>query len=284
MHYCKRIKGVLLSLDFRMGFITLVRISCKMWNCPCCRQKNARNWRAYLLDTFNKKFGHEAWCFMTITAHKNAHRAGSVMTIRNLQQVWKRLYDRLRRYYGKSIEYVRIFERHSSGRFHMHILINTGLEYDKKGYVIKDKLDEFRHPDCKWLRLACSQLGGGWRVHIKRVWDDQKRSSNIGLVVGYILKYMGKDMASFEFPKHQRRIQTSRRVGSPATAAKGVGTWEHKREIGLDYLKSAPKRIVDMTTGEIINERSFEGEAYYPPFEYYRGESLTNETKSHLMT
>ena len=167
----------------------------------------------------------------------------------------------------------------------MHILINTGEEYDKKQYVIKDKLDEFRHPDNRWLRVACSQLGGGWRCHIKRVWDDQKRSSNIGLVVGYILKYMGKDMASFEFPKHQRRIQTSRKVGSPASAAKGVGTWQHKREIGLDYLKTAEKRIVDMTTGEIINERSFEGEAYYPPYEYYKGEdSLTNETKYHMVT
>jgi hypothetical protein len=247
-----------------------------MWNCPHCRQKNARNWRAYLLDTFNKRFGHEHWCFFTITANKGAHKHSAEMTIRNLQQVWKPLYDRLRRYYSKRLEYVRIFERHLSGRFHMHILINVGLEYDKKGYVIKDKIDEFRHPDCKWLRAACCSLGGGMRVHIRRVWDDQKRSTNVGLVVGYILKYMGKDMASFAFPKHQRRIQTSRLVGSPSRAAKGMGTWEHKREIGLDYVKTAAKPVVDMTTGEILTERSFEGEHYYPPLEYYRGEMEYN--------
>jgi Replication protein len=273
MSYCKRLKGVLLSLDFRMGFITLVRVSCKMWNCPCCRVKNARNWRAYLLDTFNKKFGHEAWCFVTITAHKNAHKHSSEMTIKNLQQGWKRLYDRLRRHYKKRLEYVRIFERHASGRFHMHILLNVGLEYDKSGFVIKGKLDEFRHPECRYLSRACASVGIGWRVHIRRVWDDVKRSSNVGLVVGYILKYMGKDMASFAFPKHQRRIQTSRKIGSPATNAKGVGTWEHKREIGITYLREAKKRIVDMTTGEVLAIRSFEGEAYYPPLEYYRGET-----------
>lgn len=274
MTYCKRLKGILLSHDFRNGYITLVRISCKMWNCPCCSQKNARNWRAYLLDTFNKRFGHDAWCFLTITANRGAHKHSSEMTIRNLQQVWKRLYDRMRRHYGKRFEYIRIFERHQSGRFHMHILINCGLEYDKHAFVIKDKLDEFRHPECRWLKLACVELGGGHRVHIRRVWDDKKRSANVGLVIGYILKYMGKDMASFAFPKHQRRIQTSRNIGSPATNAKGVGTWEHRREIGIAYLSEVKKRIVDMTTGEILTPRSFEGESYYPPLEYYRGELL----------
>lgn len=156
----------------------------------------------------------------------------------------------------------------------MHILINCGLEYDKHAFVIKDKLDEFRHPECRWLKLACVELGGGHRVHIRRVWDDKKRSANVGLVIGYILKYMGKDMASFAFPKHQRRIQTSRNIGSPATNAKGVGTWEHRREIGIAYLSEVKKRIVDMTTGEILTPRSFEGESYYPPLEYYRGELL----------
>lgn len=208
---------------------------------------------------------------MTITAHKNAHKHSSQMTIKNLQQVWKRLYDRLRRRYGKRLEYVRIFERHSSGRFHMHILLNNGVEYDKASFVIKDKLDEFRHPECRWLKLACVSVGGGWRVHMRRVWDDVRKTSNVGLVIGYILKYMGKDMASFEFPKHQRRIQTSRNIGSPATNAKGQGVWEHMREIGLDYVRTAGKRIVDMTTGEILTVRSFEGEAYYPPQEYYNG-------------
>lgn len=274
MSYCKRIKGVLLSLDFRLGFITLVRISCKQWGCPCCAQKNARNWRAYLLDTFNKRFGHEKWCFLTITAHKNAHKHSAEATILNLQQVWKRLYDRLLRRYGKGLQYVRIFEKHKSGRFHMHILLNIGDRYDSHNRLIRSKLDEFRHPECRWLSRACAEVGGGWRVHIKRVWDDQKKSSNVGIVVGYILKYMGKDMANFKFPAHKRRIQTSRKIGSPATNAKGVGTWEHKREIGITYLKEAKKNIVDMTTGEILTEQSFEGEGYYPQYEYYTGKLI----------
>jgi len=96
-------------------------------------------------------------------------------------------------------------------------------------------------------------------------------------VVGYILKYMGKDMASFQFPKHQRRVQCSRKIGSPQTNAKGQGTWEHKREIGITYLKEAKKNIVDMTTGEILTEQSFEGEGYYPQYEYYTGKLIYEE-------
>jgi hypothetical protein len=271
MSYCKRIKGILLSHDLRIGLISLVRISCKQWGCPCCAQKNARNWRAYLLDTFNKKFGHEKWCFLTITANKGAHAHSSEMTIRNLQQVWKPLYDRLLRRYGKGLQYVRVFEQHESGKFHMHILLNIGAQYDEKKFVIKTKDDEFNHPDCQWLSDTCASLGGGWRVHIRRVWDNKAKTENVGLVVGYILKYMGKKMANFKFPKHQRRIQTSRKIGSPQTNAKGTGTWEHMREIGISYLKQATKPIVDFTTGEILSERSFEGEAYYPQIEYYTG-------------
>lgn len=272
MSYCKRIKGILLSLDFRMGFITLVRISCKQWGCPCCAKKNARNWRAYLLDTFNKRFRGVKWCFITITANKNAHKHSSEMTILNLQQVWKVLYDRLLRRYGRDqMEYVRVFEQHKSGRFHMHILLSCGEGYDAHGIQPPDLKSEKRHPECRWLKDTVKHLGGGEIAHIRRVMDYETRSQGVGLVVGYILKYMGKDMCSFKFPPHKRRIQTSRRVGSPKTAAVGIGTWEHKREIGTTYLREAKQKIVDMTTGEILNERSFEGESYYPPLEYYTG-------------
>lgn len=276
MSYCKRIKGVLLSLDFRLGFITLVRISCKQWGCPCCAQKNARNWRAYLLDTFNKRFGHEKWCFLTITANPGAHKHSPEMTILNLQQVWKKLYDRMLRKFGRGLQYVRVFEQHEKKTFHMHVLINIGEQYDAYNYLIKTPKDEFNHPMCRWFKDTMAALGGGPIAHIRRVWDDAARSANVGLVVGYILKYMGKKMANFKFPKHQRRVQTSRKIGSPATNASGQGTWEHKRKIGITYLKEAKKNIVDVTTGEILTEQSFGGESYYPQWEDYCGK-LTYE-------
>lgn len=267
---CNRIKGIMISEDFRQGFTTLVRIRCEMWNCPDCGPINAQRWRAYLLDRFNKAFGHEKWVFGTITAPGWAHRKGAAETLKNLQSGWKRLYDRLRRHYKKSIEYVRVFEQHASGRYHMHFLINAGAEYDAHNFIAENVKREFRHPECIWLRKTCVELKMGWRVHLRRVWDSEKRTENVGLVVGYILKYMGKNMSIMDFPKHQRRIQTSRKIGSPDTAAKGLGTWVHMRELPISALKGN-RKILDMSTGEILTVQSFEGEHYYPPLKYYRG-------------
>lgn len=269
---CQRIKGVVYSDDFKKGYRVLVRLSCKMWGCPYCGPKNAIAWRAYLLDRFNKTMRDEEWCFVTITAHRAAHRTPR-LSLLNLQQVWKRLYDRLkRRYNGKHMQYVRVFETHASGRFHMHLLLNIGVYYDSREFVIKGELDEYRHPDCKWLRVACAELGGGWRVHIRRVWERDTKTANVGLVVGYIVKYLGKQLVDMDIPKHQRRIQTSRKIGSPATNAKGQGAWTHVREIPMSMLKTSPVPIVDWCTGEILRPESFEGESYYPPLRFYRGE------------
>jgi len=154
----------------------------------------------------------------------------------------------------------------------MHILLACGAAYDKVPFAIRSKKDELNHPECKWLSATCARLGGGWRVHMSRVVDRATGFANAGLVTGYILKYMGKNFGGFSFPKHQRRVCTSRRIGSPDTASTGQGTWEFRREISLTTVIISPRPIVDMTTGEILNERSFEGEGYYPPIEYYRGE------------
>lgn len=272
MNECMRIKGVVYSDDFKQGYRTLVRLRCKMWGCPYCGPQNAIAWRAYLLDRFNKALRDEAWVFATITAHRKAHKTVKTSLL-NLQQVWKRLYDRLkRRYNGKDLQYVRVFEQHASGRFHMHLLLNIGVYYDSREFVIRTPLDEYRHPDCRWLRLACAELGGGWRVHMRRVWEHTTKTANVGLVVGYIVKYLGKQMVDLDMPKHQRRIQTSRKIGSPNTAAKGQGTWTHAREIPLSMLRTIHLPILDYSTGEVLQESSFEGEAYYPPLRYYRGE------------
>jgi len=268
--WCMRIKGIVWSDDFKKGYRTLVRLNCKQWSCPHCGPLNALAWRAYLLDRFNKTFKHAKWCFFTITAHKNAKKETSV--IKNLQSVWKRLYDRLKRRYGpKNIQYVRVFEKGTkNGRFHMHFLMNCGAAYDKWEFVIRTPTDEFRHPECKWLRKACASLGGGWRCHIRRVWEQENHAENVGLVVGYILKYMGKDMVSFEFPKYQRRVQASRKIGSPSRSKESSGTWEHTREVPLSWLVTSPLPMYDLTYAEIVTMASFEGEPYYPPLRFYK--------------
>src|SRR6187549_247359 len=195
MPYCHRLKGIMVSYDHKPGYAVISRISCKMWGCPACGPQNALNWRAYLLSKFNKDLKQEEWCFFTITAHRKAHKAGAMQTLKNLQQVWKKLYDHLLRRYGPAhMQYVRVFEQHKTGRYHMHFLLNCGAEYDAHNYIIKNLRSEFYHPECKWLRKVCAKLGGGWRVHIRRVWEAETKTANVGLVVGYIISYVGKQM------------------------------------------------------------------------------------------
>lgn len=280
MSECMRIKGVVISDDFKPGYTTIIRLRCKMWSCPHCGPINAQSWRAYLLDRFNKALREEKWIFCTITAHRNAHRAGPIATLLNLQRAWKKLYDALGRRYGRGFQYVRVFEQHLSGRYHMHFLLNAGAQYDAHDFLIKDTLDEYRHPECKWLRRAVSRLGAGWRCHIRRVWEARTRTANVGLVVGYMIKYMGKNMAIMEFPKYQRRIATSSKIGSPKRAAAGQGSWEHAREYSLEKFLSSKKPVLDFSTGEILQANSFEGESYYPPLRYYRGEGWNAEDES----
>lgn len=276
---CMRIKGVVISHDYAPSQITLVRLVCKQWSCPSCGPQNAVNWRAYLLKTFNDKYRDEQWCFFTITAERSLKTA--IGQITNLQNVWKRLYDRLRRRYGKkNTLYVRMFEPGElKGRFHMHFLMNCGQAYDSHNFVISDLLSEMRHPECKWLRKACAALRGGWRVHIRRVWEAETKTTNVGLVVGYLIKYIGKNMASFEFPKYQRRIQCSREIGSPPRSKVSSGTWEMTREISRSWLSLTERPMLDLTAGQRVTLESFEGEFYYPPLRFYgaRGEDEEGE-------
>src|ERR1044072_6889789 len=82
--------------------LLVARLRCKMWDCEYCATKNRSIWRAHIIDTVNKLGGN--WLFMTITAHRNAHRVGK--TLINLKNAWKRLYDRLRyKFKGKKVEY-----------------------------------------------------------------------------------------------------------------------------------------------------------------------------------
>lgn len=273
MTHCVRIKGVVVSDDFKKGFRTLVRLNCKMWDCPYCGQRNAAAWRAYLLDRFNKTMRDEKWCFFTITASPWTHKKSALATLENLQAAWKKLYDRLLRHYGKGLQYVRVFEKHKSGRYHMHFLLNVGAQYDAHNFAINRLSDEMRHPECKWLRKAMVALKAGWRVHIRRVWERETKTANVGLVVGYLLKYFGKQLVEMDMPKYQRRIQTSRKIGSPATNAKGQGNWVHMREIPLHMVTRSPIPVFDLTTGQTLTKESFEGESYYPPARYYRGEN-----------
>jgi hypothetical protein len=161
----------------------LYRTACKQWNCPVCGPKNALKWIGRILEHLNLPASKKLnWYFLTITAHQSMR--GAQASRKNLVAGWKKLYNRMRRKYGIS-EYVKVWEFHRDGSFHLHILIARKIGK-------------------RWLKNNSAECGMGYIC-------DSSRAKNPGQVAGYCAKYMLK---SFEYADKyiggMRRIECSR--------------------------------------------------------------------------
>jgi len=151
-----------------------------MWSCRVCGARNARRWNARLIHHMNTVDAY-GWYFLTITAHDKWR--GKDASVQNLRQGWKKLYNRMRRKYGRT-DYAKVWEFHKDGSFHLHIL------YARK--VGK-----------RWLRNNSRQCGMGYIC-------DSSRSKNAGQVAGYVSKYMLKSFEHADkYPKSLHRIRVS---------------------------------------------------------------------------
>lgn len=166
---------------FKQDTMYLMRGSCGLWTCTVCGARNGRKWLARLLEHMNKVKSY-GWYFLTITAHEKMR--GRDASVKNIRRGWKRLYNRMRRKYGIN-DYVRVWEYHKDGSFHLHVLINRKIGK-------------------KWLKNNARECGMGYMV-------DSSRSKNPGQVAGYCAKYLLKSFENAEhYPKGMRRIECSR--------------------------------------------------------------------------
>jgi hypothetical protein len=178
----------------------LTRPPCKMWDCPACGAKNAARWIARIINHINRTGGE--WFMFTLTAHEKWR--GALASVKNLRQGWKKLYNRMRYEFGVS-SYVKVWEMHKDGSFHLHGLINRTISK-------------------KWLKTNARQCGIGYQVEIHAV-------DNAGQVAGYISKYFLKSEGQaqarkFVFPRGLRRIEVSRNwLKLPDLKADTLITW-----------------------------------------------------------
>lgn len=163
----------------------LIRPNCKCWNCMACAARNARYWIAKIINGVNKMDTENSWHMFTLTAHEKWRGRNS--SVKNLRQGWKKLYNRIRRKFGVNY-YVKVWEMHKDGTFHLHGLIDAVIP-------------------TKWLKDSARQCGMGYQVDIHAV-------ENAGQVAGYICKYFLKSQESIsqdnQFPENLRRIEVSR--------------------------------------------------------------------------
>lgn len=174
------------KVPFISGFkekkLYLMRGTCKQWSCPTCGARNGKQWQAKILNHINEHEKGKRWYFITITAHPNAKNA--YQSLVNIRTGWKKLYNRMRRKYGVS-SYVKVWEFHKDGRFHLHCLIARKIGK-------------------KWLKDNSAECGMGHQC-------DSSASKNAGQVVGYVSKYLLKSFENAEhYHKGMRRIECSR--------------------------------------------------------------------------
>lgn len=223
------------------GTTVMARLRCKSWQCDHCARLNRDMWRSHLKKRIGRMGGQ--WWFLTMTAHEHIRTpAGSLANIRNNLD---RLFKRVRRVWGK-IEYVRVYETHEKGAFHVHLVI-SGLSARVVRKMARNGQIHYKPGDTAtkkgswgvqtWFRRNCREIGMGYMVHCVQLDTTAK-------TVNYVCKYLTKTAQDFVM-KGLRRVQTSQGIGSPNK--RGDGTWTvqpvvFRGNIGADRLYDSDLR------------------------------------------
>jgi len=189
--------------------VVMKRVRCKSWQCPYCARENRRLWAAHLRHRLPRV--SDNWWFVTLTAHENTRTPEN--SLQNIRSNIDRLFKRLRRIYAK-IQYVRVYEVHSKGAFHAHLIL-SGISARLQKKTAANGQEHFRATDVPkgkgnwsirvWFRRTCRQMGMGYICDVQRI-------HNISEVTNYIVKYLTKEAQNFT-AKHLRRVQTTQQIG-----------------------------------------------------------------------
>lgn len=263
LKHCPNVKVLVGSRDFKPDRYTIARVRCKQWTCAYCAERNMNAWRKHLLDRFQGALKGLSWCFITLTAPSYLHGKPE-KSVEMFQDMWKRLYHKMRRYIGEKLSYVYMYEAHKSGTYHMHILASCGLFYDKTPlvYVWKNPLDH--HPLQRWLKDTVPTLGAGYIVDVRRIYSRYGLNDGVSAIL-YSIKYFAKSKSWKRFKKGARRIGVSQDIGGLPKAPKGEFSWsvmpyltkQKWEEEGLTH---------DLSIREDLTEYHFEN-GFYPPLE-----------------
>jgi len=193
----------LLGVNHDKKLALYIKASCKQWSCPVCGEKNAERWVARVVNGINQyiKLGHWDWYLMTITSHKKMRTTEG--SLKNLREGWRKLSNRLWRRWGKG-HYVKVYEHHKDGAFHMHVITDISIPYSVK--IVWNEKRRMLEPvfSCKWLKDNAAQCGMGYI-------DDYRPIASPGISAYYVAKYLSKSVGDNGkcWPKNMRRIQCS---------------------------------------------------------------------------
>lgn len=224
MSHCPHFSMIVFK-DFQDGEVVMKRLRCKSWQCDHCAKKNRQEWAQHLRKRLPRVA--DRWWFVTLTAHENLRTPEN--SLENIRSNIDRLFKRLRRIYAK-IDYVRVYEVHTLGAFHAHLVV-AGLSARVQKHQTKSGVIYWRETVSPrgignlsirtWFRRTCRSFGMGYMVDVQEVHE-------LSQVVKYVVKYLTKDAQNFKV-KALRRVQTSQRIGG--LRPHGDGGWQAKARV-----------------------------------------------------
>lgn len=239
------------------GTRVMARLRCKSWQCAYCAKENRKMWGKHLRKMLPRV--SDNWWFVTITAHEKTRTAE--LSLANIRSNIDRLMKRIKRVYT-NVEYVRVYEVHKTGAFHAHFVV-SGLSARLQKHTTPQGVVYWRKTVSPkglgnlsirtWTRRTCRSLGMGYMVDVQALESTSK-------VVGYVVKYLTKSAQDF-VAKGLRRVQTSRKIGSPRTG--GDGTWQVAARV---FRQSVPQgtRLYDADRRVFVPELYWETHLTYP--------------------
>lgn len=257
--YCKKYMKVAWAVNAPRSAV-FTRLRCKMWSCEYCAGKNASIWRAFLKERLPEVSGE--WWLLTLTAHPSLRTAQQ--SLANIRENIDKLMKRVDNVFGK-IEYVRTYERHpTSDAIHAHFIVSGLAPYVANGFSVKHRPMSIgvitrRARDGywsvrTWFKKTCQALKMGYIVDVQLIGGDATRA------MWYVTKYLTKSQQDIHEP-YLRHVQTTKGIGSP----------ENEKQAGWTlgaYITSrtfeAGTRVLDLNTGEIIDNNHWEHTGFYP--------------------
>jgi len=174
----------------------------------------------------------------------------------------------------KKIHYLRVYEQHKNGAYHLHCIISVHWD-DLKVRVSVDKDgNETQTSHSTWLDKQCRDLKIGYYSHA-----DNFRGKHAGYIAGYVTKYMTK--MSFIMKKELGRVRHIQ-PSQGWTKFEDEAKYKWKMESGIyekDIIHAirTGQKILDLNTGEYITIDNLIDYAVYPNefSAYHEVDSLT---------
>lgn len=238
-----------------------VRLRCKRWSCDYCAKKNAAIWRAHLKQRLPEVCNE--WWILTLTAPPWARTtAQSLKAIRKGIDI---LIKRAKRVFGPMIDYVRVYEKHpTSEAVHSHFIISGLSPYVAIGYSAKLQpmaigvLNRAARNGIwavkTWFKKVCQEIKLGQQVDVQKIDGDPEKATM------YVTGYLTKAMQDIKI-KGLRHVQTTRRVGGPKHDKNP--NWQTGPYL-TPYAFDAGTRVIDLNTGEIIDNNYWEVHSFWP--------------------